>query len=179
MIRLAEKCDAAAIRRIYAPFVRDTAISFETNPPSVQEMERRIEHIGNTYPWLAYEQDGDLVGYSYASKHHERLAYRWSIDFTVYVDAGFHGRGIGKVYQALIRLTSVLGYYNAFAGITLPNDRSVHLHEAVGFMHVGTHRNAGFKLGRWHDVSHWQLELNPCRQEPEEPKTIREIENII
>ena len=178
-IRFAEKGDAAAIQRIYAPYVKNSAISFETDPPSVREMEKRIEHIGSTYPWLVYETDGRLVGYAYASHHHERPAYRWSVDCTVYVDAGFHGRGIGReLYHALTRLTAVLGYYNAFAGITLPNDRSIRLHRDVGFIHVGTYRNAGFKLGRWHDVSHWQLELNPCLQEPEEPKSIREIEEL-
>jgi L-amino acid N-acyltransferase YncA len=173
MIRLAVRDDAAAVREIYAYYVTHTAVTFETEPPSQREMEHRIAVGGDAYPWLVDEWDGALVGFSSASRHHERAAYRWSVDCTVYVAAGFHGRGIGQgLYGILLRLLAAQGYGNAFAAVSLPNEPSVHLHERCGFRYLGTARNAGFKLGRWHDVSYWQRELNPCRNAPREPQSV-------
>ena len=166
-IRSATPDDAAAILAIYAPVVRDTAISFETEVPSVDEMRQRIAATTRQYPWLVALDDHDAVsGYVYASRYAERLAYRWSVGVTAYVRADCRGRGIGKaLYLALIERLAAQGYCQAYAGITQPNDASVALHESVGFTRVGIFANAGHKLGRWHDVGYWQRAI----QRPDPP----------
>lgn len=160
-IRTAQLSDAAAIQAIYAPIVRSTPISFETEPPTVAEIERRIAVTLQRYPWLAAEDaQGRVNGYVYAGAHAERAAYRWSVGVTAYVREDCRGQGVGRqLYTRLFELLAELGYYQAFAGITLPNAASVGLHEAVGFKPAALYRNVGFKLGAWCDVGYWQREL--------------------
>ena len=178
-IRVATPDDAAAVQAIYAPIVRDTTISFETDPPTVAKMHRRIVATLAQYPWLvALDAGGRVAGYVYASRYAERPAYRWSTTVTAYVREDQRGRGVGRaLYAALFDRLRSLGYCQAYAGITLPNAASVGLHEAVGFEPVGVFRNAGHKLGRWHDVGWWQLSLqhveprwNRARSQPEGPR---------
>lgn len=155
-IRLAEPRDAAVLRRIYAPAI-DTPISFELEAPSVGEMRGRIERTLPHLPWLVAEREGEVVGYAYANPFGDRAAYRWSVTTSIYVDPGAHRRGNGRgLYTALLGLLEVMGYREAFAGITLPNTASVALHESVGFVRVALYRRVGWKLGRWHDVGWWQ-----------------------
>jgi phosphinothricin acetyltransferase len=159
-IRIAREDDAAAIRAIYAPIVRDTAISFEDEPPSVAEMACRIRDTLVAYPYLVAEDGGRLLGYVYASAHRARAAYRWSVDVTAYVAAGARRTGVGRaLYRALLGVLTRQGFHSAYAGIALPNDASVALHEAVGFEPVGVYREVGFKHGRWHDVGWWRRAL--------------------
>jgi len=160
-IRTATPADAEAITAIYAPIVANTSISFELAPPSVEEMCGRIEKTLHNLPWLVSEDaQGAVNGYVYASKHRERPAYQWSVDVTAYVREDARGLGVGKrLYQALFAELATLGYFQAFAGIALPNDASVALHESVGFEPIGVYRKVGFKLGAWHDVGWWQKEL--------------------
>ena len=164
-IRTALPDDAAAIQAIYAPVVRDTCISFEVTPPTVAEMRARIHSSPSTLPWLVGLDDaGHVNGYVYASKHRERAAYQWSVDVTAYVREDCRGRGVGKaLHRHLLDLLTKAGYCQAFAGIALPNAASVALHEALGFEHLGTYRNVGFKKNAWHDVGWWQktLQLPP------------------
>lgn len=168
-IRTATPADAEAITAIYAPIVANTSISFELEPPTIDEMCGRIEKTLQDLPWLVSEDaQGSVNGYVYASKHRERPAYQWSADVTAYVRADARGLGVGKrLYQALFAELITLGYFQAFAGIALPNDASVALHESVGFQPIGIYRKVGFKLGAWHDVGWWQKELRP----PMEPTT--------
>ncbi len=170
-LRLATEADAAAVQAIYAPYVEKTAISFETEPPSVAETAARIARTGITYPWLVYETDaGGVLGYAYASQHRDRAAYRWSVDVAVYVDAAAQRRGAGRaLYGRLLPLLARLGYHNAYAGITLPNAASIGLHAAMGFRPVGVYRNVGHKLGAWHDVGWWVCVLRDAAAEPAEP----------
>jgi L-amino acid N-acyltransferase YncA len=165
--------DAAACAEIYAPFVRDTVISFEERPPDEREFARRIELITQTHPWLVAELDGEVAGYAYASPHRERAAYRWAADVAVYVARAHHRRGVGReLYGALLPLLARQGLLIACAGVTLPNDASVGLHESFGFTRVGIYRRIGWKSGAWRDVGWWQLELaNPGngRDRPPEP----------
>jgi phosphinothricin acetyltransferase len=170
-IRPATPDDAPAVLAIYAPVVTETAISFETEPPTVDEMRARIQSTLSHYPWLvALDDEGRVAGYVYASRHAERAAYRWSVGVTAYVRADQRGRGVGKtLYLELLRQLKDLGYCQAFAGITLPNVASIALHEAVGFTRVGVYASAGYKLGRWHDVGHWQFPL----QRPDPPQEPR------
>jgi L-amino acid N-acyltransferase YncA len=177
-LRLAEQRDAARICEIYAPFCRETAISFESVPPNEDTMKERIQSVTAIYPWLVAEgSDGSVLGYAYATRHRERAAYRWSVDFAVYLEPAAKRKGVGALlYSALIRICKDLGYHRAFAGITLPNDASVGLHEKVGFRPVGVYRRVGFKLGRWHDVGWWALDLVSDSGEPGEPRPVSSID---
>lgn len=145
---------------IYAPFVRCVAVSFEELPPSANEMGDRIERISLTHPFLVAEDDGRVAGFAYAGAHRERAAYRWAADVSVYVDAGHRRAGLGRaLYDALFGLLVRQGLRVACAGVTLPNQASVALHESLGFRPVGIYRQIGFKAGAWRDVGWWQLEL--------------------
>jgi len=161
-IRLAVQADACAIADIYRPIVLSTPISFEVEPPDEPEIARRIEQKLLSFPWLVCESEGRIVGYAYGGAHRPRAAYQWSVETSVYVHSGFWRRGIGKgLYVSLLRILAAQGYFSAFAGITLPNPGSVKLHESVGFKPIGSFRDIGYKLGRWHDVGWWQLALRP------------------
>jgi phosphinothricin acetyltransferase len=170
VIRLAAERDAEQVAAIYAPNVTDTVISFELEPPSVDEMRRRIEATLKCYPWLVCERQGRLLGYAYASAHSSRAAYQWSVDVSVYVHEEAHRTGVGRaLYASLMGALELQGFYNAYAGATLPNPASVGLHEAVGFRLVGIYRGVGYKLGAWHDVGWWHLALRERRAEPDPP----------
>jgi L-amino acid N-acyltransferase YncA len=169
-IRLARADDAAGVQAIYAPVVRDTAISFEIDPPGVAEMRRRVEDTLPRLPWLVCERDGDLLGFAYAAAHRTRAAYRWSVDVSVYVAGDARGAGVGRgLYVPLLALLATQGFTSAHAGITLPNPASVGLHEALGFTPVGVYRAVGFKLGAWHDVGWWQRRLRQPEVPPAAP----------
>lgn len=173
-IRVARLDDAAQVLEIYAPNVTGTFISFEAEPPSADEMRARIAKILPTHPWLVHEANGRIAGYAYGSRFRDRAAYQWSTEVSCYVRPEARGRGIGKaLYTELLRLLAAQGFRNAFAGIALPNAASVRLHESVGFAPVGLYRNAGFKLGAWHDVGWWGRELGPCTDEPQPPRPFR------
>jgi phosphinothricin acetyltransferase len=154
--------DAAACAAIYAPSVIDGVASLEERAPDAGEMAERIQRTSGRYPWLLAELDGAVAGYAYASEHRARASYRWATDVTVYVARSHHRRGVGRaLYETLLPLLARQGYYVACAGITLPNDASVGLHEALGFTLIGVYRNIGFKHGAWRDVAWWQAELSP------------------
>src|ERR1700747_1060413 len=149
-LRLATPADAAQIAAIYAPFCLETEISFETAAPDEGQIRERISTLTQRYPWLvAVSETRDVLGYAYASKHRERAAYRWSVDFTAYLAPEAKRRGIGTaLYSALMKICQSLGYYRAFAGITLPNEASVRLHEKIGLRPIGVYRRGGFKVRR-------------------------------
>lgn len=163
--------DAAACAEIYGPFVRDTVISLEEVAPDERELAERIRRISLTHPWLVAEVGGAVVGFAYASEHRERACYRWAADVAVYLDPAYHGQGIGRtLYGALLPLLERQGLQVACAGITLPNDASVALHERCGFEQIGVYRRIGWKFGEWHDVGWWQRELAaPSERVPREP----------
>lgn len=169
-IRPATVDDAVEVLSIYAPFVRDTAVSFELEPPDADEMRARIAATLETHPWLVLERDGAIAGYAYAGKHRERPGYRWCADVSCYVRPDFQRRGAGRaLYVALLRILRAQGFCNAYAGIALPNAASVGLHESVGFDPVCVYRGVGFKLGRWHDVGWWSCRLRELPAAPASP----------
>jgi len=175
-IRLATEQDAGQIQAIYAPIVRQTAISFETESPTVEEVQRRVTDTLARLPWLVCEQQGKIFGYAYASPHRARAAYRWSVDVSVYVHAQARRQGIGHgLYKSLFKILTLQGFYNAYAGIALPNPGSVGLHEAFGFKPIGVYRGVGYKLGAWHDVGWWHLPLQPTKVPPEELISLQEV----
>lgn len=156
-IRPAEAPDAAAVRAIYAPFVEDTAVSFEVDVPSIDDFRQRI---AATPTWLVHETDGAVDGYAYAGPWRGRCAYDWAVELTVYLAEGARGRGVGRaLLEAVADAERERGLVQAFAQIALPNEASEGLFRSCGFEHVGTMRRVGFKLGAWHDVSIWQREL--------------------
>ena len=131
---MGQEADAAAIQAIYAPIVAQTPISFETEPPSVQEMAVRIRATLPAYPYLVAKLDGLVAGYAYASAHRSRAAYRWSVDVSAYVAPAARRAGIGRaLYAELQAILERQGFHAAFAGIALPNEASVRLHEAAAF----------------------------------------------
>jgi L-amino acid N-acyltransferase YncA len=159
-IRHARAGDVPAMLAIYGPIVRDTAISFEYEPPTSAELEARLHAIEGQYPWLVAERAGQLAGYAYASSFRSRAAYQWAVEVTVYVHPEHHRHGVARaLYGALFDELRAQGFCTAIAVITLPNARSVALHERLGFAPVGVFRRAGFKLGQWYDIGCWQLEL--------------------
>ncbi len=174
-IRPAEETDAGQILAIYGPFCH-TPVSFEAEPPSEDEMRRRIASLAERYPWLVCDAGGAVLGYAYASPHRARAAYRWSVEVSAYVADGQRRRGVGRaLYTSLLRALTLQGYANAYAGIALPNPASVGLHEAVGFTPVGVYRGVGYKNGAWHDVGWWERPLAARRPEPVEPVGMREL----
>lgn len=174
-IRFATEADGDGVRAVYAPYVRDFVVSFETETPSIAEMERRIAAAVTEYPWLVCEHDERVVGYAYAGPHRSREAYRWSIDCSVYVDAGYHRNGVARgLYESLLALCRVQGFHNAYAGITLPNEASVAFHEEMGFEPVGVYERVGYKMGDWHDVGWWAKSLGDHPSDPNEPRSIAE-----
>ena len=177
VIRLARESDAPAVSRLYRPIVESTAISFELEPPDESEVRRRIKDTLVHYPWLACEIDDQVAGYAYASKHRVRAAYRWSVDVSICVDPRYRRWGIARgLYTSLFAILAAQGFFNAYAGIALPNPASIALHESLGFKAVGVYSNVGFKLGRWHDVGWWELDLREHDAAPGEPLMIQALE---
>ena len=165
LIRDARPEDAAALLSIYRPFVTDTVVSFETEAPDESEFARRIASAQEKWAWLVAESEGRIAGYAYGSVYRKRAAYRFSTEVSAYVHADFRGRGVGRaLYERLFEVLAGLGYCTAYAGIALPNDASLALHQSVGFTPIGVFRRAGWKFGRWNDVSWWQRTL---RDRPE------------
>jgi L-amino acid N-acyltransferase YncA len=159
-IRDATAADAPACAAIYAPYVTDTAISFESEPPDSAEMAARIAAAVDRYAWLVLEDDGRVVAYAYGGPYKERAAYRWSCEVSVYVDRDRTRTGAGRaLYEALLERLAARGFRMAVAGMTLPNDASAGLHRALGFEPVGTFRRIGYKHGAWHDVAWTQRPL--------------------
>jgi L-amino acid N-acyltransferase YncA len=170
MIRDATPEDAPACAAIYAPYVRDTAITFESAPPSPAEMALRIAAAQLAHAWVVLDEGGGrIVGYAYGGPYKERAAYQWSCEVSVYVKLGRRRSGAGRaLYEALFARLTERGYRMLVAGMTLPNDASVGLHRAMGFEHVGTYRRIGWKHDVWHDVAWTQRPLSAVDGPPGE-----------
>ena len=176
IVRPADPTDAAGCLEIYAPFVRETPVSFETEVPTSEDFARRIAETLMVYPWLVAETGGAIAAYAYACPHRERPAYKWSVEVSAYVADGCRRRGVGRaLYLELLDVLKRQGYANAYAGIALPNAESVAFHESMGFEPVGVNKKVGFKLGRWHDVGWWWLRLTDGSVPPVDPIPYREI----
>jgi L-amino acid N-acyltransferase YncA len=172
-VRAATEEDAAACAAIYVPYVTDTAITFETEPPTVAQMAERITAAERSHAWLVLDDldDGRAVGYAYAGQFKARPAYRWSCEVSIYLEIGRRRTGAGRaLYEALFRRLAERGYRTAIAGMSLPNEASAGLHSALGFEPVGTYRRIGWKHGRWHDVAWMQRTLSEAGDPPAEPR---------
>lgn len=173
-LRLARPEDAPALRDIYAPYVRETAISFEYDVPSIAEFTQRIERTLIKYPYLAAESDGELLGYAYAGPFHERPAYQWAAEATVYVKRGSHKRGVGKrLYQTLEDCLRRQNICTVNACVAYPRGgdpylttNSADFHRHLGYRQVGEFHNCGYKFGRWYDMIWMEKELIPPPEVP-------------
>ena len=170
MIRVATPSDAKSILDIYAPYIRDTSLTFETEVPTYDDFAVRIQTYLDNWPWLVCELDGKIAGYAYASRYRERTAYQWSVECSVYIHDDYLRSGIAsELYTALFAFLKYQGYNNVYAVINLPNDRSVAFHEKLGFTYFATYENVGYKLGKWKNVGWWQKKINEYVNEPSPP----------
>jgi phosphinothricin acetyltransferase len=171
MIRDATADDAAACAVIYGHYVTSTPATFELEPPSVEEVRRRIASCQSGHAWLVSEVDGDVTGFAYGTRFAERPAYRWSSEISVYLQPGRTSAGTGTaLYTELLERLSARGLQVAFARIAQPNDASNALHARFGFRRVALLERVGYKLGRWHDVAIVQKDLAPPTADPAEPR---------
>lgn len=176
LIRLATDHDAKQIHAIYAPIVTQTSFSFELTPPTVSELRQRISKTLERMPWLSCERDGVVAGYAYATPHRVREAYQWSVEVSVYVHEQHRQRGVARaLYTSLFELLRLQGYYNVFAGITLPNQSGARLHLSFGFQPVGVYRAVAYKRGAWHDAEWYQLKLQEHATTPAVPVVMPRI----
>ncbi len=175
-IRLITESDANEVLEIYKPYVLNTIISFEYEVPTLEEYLQRIKINTADYPWLVCLHNNKLIGYAYASKHRYRTAYQWSPESTVYLAPEVHRKGIARIlYETLFSLLQLQGHFNVYAGVGLPNEKSVGFHKALGFEEIGIFRKVGFKLGNWHDTHWFQLHLTEHILNPPTPKTLIEV----
>lgn len=159
-IRNAQVEDAANLVAIYAPYVEKTAITFETQVPAVEDFANRIEKTLKKFPYLVAVEEGQIVGYAYASTYYARAAYDWTVEMSVYVQKEARGKGIGTLlYNALEEELTARGFKNFLACIALPNLASIALHEKRGYQQVAHFKKVGYKFGTWHDIVWLQKSL--------------------
>jgi phosphinothricin acetyltransferase len=180
MIRQATPTDASAILEIYAPYIRHTSITFETEVPAVANFANRISSYLQNWPWLVAEENGLVIGYAYASRYRERVAYQWGVECSVYIHRDHHRKGIArKLYSKLFSILKMQRFTTVYAVINLPNDSSVALHESMGFHYFATFEKVGYKLGKWKNVGWWQMQLNEFVDEPAPPIKFSAISNEV
>lgn len=161
-IRPAETDDAVDIAYIYNYYIATSHATFEVDPVDADEMERRVESAAeNGYPFLVAEHQDSVVGYAYGHAYRTRRAYSHSIEVSVYLRPGHDGNHVGTaLYEELFAELAVRGFHAVIAGISLPNDASIALHEKFGFRKVAHFREVGHKFDRWIDVGYWELILD-------------------
>lgn len=168
IIRHATAADGDGVAAIYGPVVATTTISFELEVPTGAEMGERIARVGPENVWLVAEVDGHVVGYAYSAPFRARPAYRATRETTVYVHPDHQGQGVARrLLEELLGRLAGAGVHRVVAGIALPNDPSVALHEGLGFTLVGRFTEVGHKFGQWHDVAFWELALDESAPPPD------------
>lgn len=176
-IRLALPEDAKEIAEIYAGFVKDSAISFEMQPPSEEEIGQRIAAIMARHVWLVCLDDDKVIGYSYSGPYRSREAYQWTVETSTYIRPSHKGKGIGKaLLTAVHEISKLQGYATSLAGMTLPNDASEHFHKACGYEVFAVYEKIGFKLGEWHSTQWMRLDLNEKTSAPSLPVPIDQLD---
>lgn len=176
VIRLAAKKDCQAMLAIYSYYVSETVVSLEYEPPTPAEFERRYDSFTAQFPWLVFERGGEVLGYAYAHRFHERAAYSWSAECTVYVKNDQHRKGIGRaLYSALLEILRLQGYKTAVGLICVPNDNSEAMHKFFGFQKQGVVQNAGYKSGAWRSVAWYALALSDYPNSPSPPLPIGDV----
>ena len=157
--RFAAPADSAALLKIYGEYL-DTPITFECALPSEAEFAGRIAAVGREYPYLVCLEKGRIVGYAYAHRQAERAAYQWNAELSVYLDRSCTSRGLGR---------------RLYGAVTVPNEKSEGLHQALGFRRLGTYRSTGYKCGAWRDVAWFEKPIAPYDQNPEPIRPVGDI----
>ena len=181
-VRAAMPQDAEQLLEIYTPFVISedcsvSNVSFELTAPSLAEFRQRIVDISSKYPYLVGEKDGQILGYVYCHPYRERLAYQWSVEVTIYLAPAGQGKGLGHLlYETMEKLLCLQGVTMAYSCITVGNDHSIKMHEALGYRLIGTFTNSGYKNGQWLDTVWLEKQLQPCPKQPDNIKSWRELD---
>ena len=174
LIRRAIPADASAVAEIYAHYVRHTAVTFATEPPTPADYAARMADV--RFPFLVAENEGRVMGFVYAAPFRTKEAYRWDVELTIYLVPGQEGRGTGSaLMEVCLQCLTAQGFLNAYSCITLPNERSVGLHRRFGFRELGIFPGTGYKLGKWHDVIWMGKVLGSFDHAPEETKPVPEV----
>lgn len=160
LIRSAESKDAAAIRAIYAPYVEQTAITFDYNVPTVEDFQEKIQKVQAAYPFLVAEREGQVLGYAYGSPYYGRAAYDWTVELSIYVAEEARGLKVGsQLYDVLEGVLKAKGKKNFLACLSLPNEASLVFHQKRGYEQVAHFKKVGYKFGQWHDIIWLQKSL--------------------
>lgn len=166
-LRLAQASDGPALAALFAPYVRDTAITFQENAPGAAAFSAKVTELLPSFPFLVVEEEGRVLAYAYASPHRALPAYRWCAEVSVYAHLEARAKGAGsRLYTALHAILERQGYVNLYAGITLPNEASVRLHEKFGYRPFARFEKVGFKRGAWHDVGWWEKRFDSNMRTP-------------
>ena len=181
-VRAAAPEDAEQLLEIYTPFVisEDSSlsnVSFELAAPDVEEFRQRIQDISKQFPYLVGEVNGQILGYVYCHPYRERLAYQWAVEVTIYLAPAGQGKGLGRLlYETMEKLLCMQGVTMAYSCITVGNDHSIKMHEALGYRLIGTFTNSGYKNGQWLDTVWLEKQLQPCPKQPDNIKSWWELD---
>ena len=181
-VRAAAPEDAEQLLEIYTPFVisEDSSlsnVSFELAAPDVEEFRQRIQDISKQFPYLVGEINGQILGYVYCHPYRERLAYQWAVEVTIYLAPAGQGKGLGRLlYETMEKLLCLQGVTMAYSCITVGNDHSIKMHEALGYRLIGTFTNSGYKNGQWLDTVWLEKQLQPCPKQPDNIKSWWELD---
>lgn len=169
-LRIAAPGDAPALLAIYTPYVTGSCYTFETEPPTEEEFRERMRGIQRFFPYLVLEENGEILGYAYAHFFHERRAYQWLCETTIYVRQDCRRNGCAtRLYNALLRILATQGFCDAVAVLGCPNLPSERFHEHMGFALEMTYPQAGYKQGAWHDVKYYVKHLTARQEQPGDP----------
>ena len=181
-VRAAAPEDAEQLLEIYTPFVisEDSSlsnVSFELAAPDVEEFRQRIKDISKQFPYLVGEVNGQILGYVYCHPYRERLAYQWAVEVTIYLAPAGQGKGLGRLlYETMEKLLCLQGVTMAYSCITVGNDHSIKMHEALDYRLIGTFTNSGYKNGQWLDTVWLEKQLQPCPKQPDNIKSWWELD---
>ncbi|MEE1243689.1 MAG: N-acetyltransferase family protein [Frisingicoccus sp.] len=176
ILQLIKEEDIAEVLEIYAPYVQNTAITYEYDIPSLNSFSERVHHYTEQYPWIVAKDQGRIAGYAYASEYRSREAYQWGCELSVYLRPEYQGNDLGRtLYSALMDLLSLQGYYTVYGVISLPNPASLGLHNQLGFSMEGVQKNCGYKLDSWHDAAIMSKALQDYTSPSAPPKSIHEL----
>ena len=174
-LRFALPEDSAALLDIYNEYI-GTSVTFELTLPTEAEFAGRIREFSAFYPYLVWEEAGQILGYAYAHRLWTRAAYQWNAELSVYLRRTCTGRGLGRrLYGALLELLRLQGVLTVYGIITMPNDASQALHRAMGFEKLTVYPRAGYKCGAWRDVAWFKKDLAAHLPEPSAPRSVREL----
>lgn len=178
-IRLATVEDLARIQEIYRPYVEqeDIVVNSEHRVPTVEELKERFDLITKEFPWLVCEIDGIVAAYAYAGKPFKREGYKWNAEVSVYTDGEYHGRRLASaLYECLLELLKIQGYYNVYACILSINEKSMKFHEKYGFKVMSIFQNSVYKYNRWIDVIWMNKTLNEFKDDIKDPRSIWDLD---